>query len=91
MLSQPLITRFPSAVGPFFTLTDFDRRWRLAKVRPLSTILQVDQMYMSGFDGGRYVFGERSDNIVSSILDAYELSGSWWLSYPYRPMLPFKA
>jgi hypothetical protein len=87
MLSQPLITQFPAAIGPFFVLTDFDRRWNLAKVRPLRTVLEVDPSYMSGFDGGCFVAGERSEDADSAAPAAYELVGPWWLSYPYQPLL----
>jgi hypothetical protein len=83
MLSQPLVTSFPAAAGPFAALTDFDRRWPLGTVRPVSAVLQVEPGYMPGFDGGQYnATGPGSD---SRVIGSYELSAPWWLSLPYAP------
>src|SRR5579872_6637024 len=35
MLSQPIISMVPAALGPFFILSDFDKNWDVATVRPL--------------------------------------------------------
>ena len=79
MLSQTLITLFPAAVGPFFTLTEFDRRWNLARLRPVETVLEVGPSYLPGLEPGRY--------LPSPALGSFELSAPWWLSLPYPPML----
>jgi hypothetical protein len=85
MLSQKLITVFPAAVGPWFTLTDFDRRWKLATVRPLRTWLEVDASYMPGLEGGCYPGLDGSPE-NACVPGSYELNAPWWLSFPYRPM-----
>jgi Acetoacetate decarboxylase (ADC) len=90
MLSQPLITMFPSPGGPLFALTDFDRRWNLAKVRTLQTVLELDVSYMPGFDAARYPASGWSEDDDSSAPGSYELLAPWWLSFPYRPPLPFR-
>ena len=90
MLSQTLISAFPAAIGPLFALTDFDRRWNLARVRPLRTVLEVDSSYMPFFEGGRYPPLDGSENVDSFPLGSWELSGPWWLSFPYRPLLPLR-
>jgi hypothetical protein len=78
MLSQPLISESRLAAGPSFTLTDFDRRWNLARVRPLRAVLDVGSSYLRGLDAGHY---------PSSELGSFELSAPWWLSFPYPPPL----
>ena len=77
MLSQTLVTAFPAAAGPFFALTDFDRRWNFGTFRPLRTKLEVDEDYMPGFAGGHW-----------SSPHSFELAAPWWLSFPYLPLLP---
>jgi hypothetical protein len=76
MLSQTLVTAFPATAGPFFALTDFERRWNFGTLRPLHTTLEVDEAYMPGFPGGRW-----------SAPASFELTAPWWLSLPYRPLL----
>jgi hypothetical protein len=87
MLSQPLISASRLVAGPFFTLTDFDRRWNLATVRPLRAVLDVDPSYMPGLDGGHYPASGSSEDANSSVLGSFELSAPWWLSFPYLPPL----
>jgi hypothetical protein len=83
MLTQPLISLSPAAVGPFLTLTDFDRNWNLASVRPIRGVLDIDPLYLPGFEGGRFATSGALLESLPALLGAYELSGPWWLSYPY--------
>ena len=85
MLTQPLISLSPAAPGPFVTLTDFDRSWNLGTVRPIPVVLDIDTVYLSGFEGGRYSTSEGSTEARPRLLGAYELSAQWWLSFPYLP------
>lgn len=87
MLSQALVSICPAALGPFFSLTDFDRRWNLATVRPNDSILEVAPSYMPGFDGGLFTESGHSGGTGTFILGSFEIFGPWWLSLPYRTAL----
>ena len=89
MLSQPLISVFPAASGPLFSLTDFDRRWNLTTVQPLDSVLNVASSYLPGFKCGSFTLPGGPREIGSSLPESFELSGPWWLSLPYNPSLPF--
>jgi hypothetical protein len=84
MLSQPLISLSPAAVGTVLTLTDFDRRWNLASVRPIHAVLEIDETYLPGLEGGYYT--TPGVNVGTPLLGSYELSALWWLSLPYLPV-----
>ena len=95
ILSQRLVTAFPAPGRPFFALTDFNRRWEMAKVRPLRTVLELDPWYMPPSymptsNAVRYPASGWSAGIESSALGSYELLAPWWLSFPYPPVLPFR-
>jgi hypothetical protein len=86
MLSQPIISMVPVALGPFFILSDFDKNWEVATVRPLETTMEVFVEYVPGFSGGRYPATGRSSGIDKSVLGSYELRAPWRLSLPYPPL-----
>ncbi len=90
MLSQPIISMLPAAMGPFFILSDFDKNWDVATVRPLQTSLEVDVAYVPGYECGRYPASGWSPGIDSSVLGSYELRAPWRLSLPYPPLLSFR-
>lgn len=90
MLSQPIISMLPVAMGPFFILSDFDKAWDVATVRPLEAALEVDVEYIPGYAGGRYPASGWSPGIDSSVLGSYELRAPWRLSLPYPPLLAFR-
>ena len=85
LLSQTLISRSPAPIGPLLNLTDFDRDWNRAAVRPLHAVLEVDPCYVPGFDGGRYVVNGAPADPEYSVIGCYEISTQWWLSFPYLP------
>jgi hypothetical protein len=87
MLTQPLISLSPAAVGPFLTLTDFDRNWNLASIRPIRAVLDIDPLYLPGFEGGRYATSGDLAETSPRLLGSYEMSAPWWLSFPYLPLL----
>lgn len=89
MLTQPIISMVPAALGPFFILSDFDKDWDVATVRPLQTVLDVDVEYVPGYPGGRYPEKGWSPGIDQSVLGSYELRAPWRLSLPYPPLLSF--
>ncbi|HEY3704363.1 MAG TPA: acetoacetate decarboxylase family protein [Terracidiphilus sp.] len=90
MLNQPLISMVPYSVGPFFVLSDFDKIWEFATLRPLHTSLEVDLEFVPGFQAGRYPQADFSRGIDSSVLGSYELRTPWRLSLPYPPLFSFK-
>ncbi|HUI77146.1 MAG TPA: acetoacetate decarboxylase family protein [Bryobacteraceae bacterium] len=90
MLSQPVIALAPASIGPFFILSDFDKAWDVATIRPLHTALEVDVEYVPGFAGGRYPADGWSPGIDSSVLGSYVLRAPWRLSLPYPPLLSFR-
>jgi hypothetical protein len=90
MLSQPIISMVPFAMGPFFILSDFDKAWEVATLRPIETSLEVDVEYVPGFSGGRYPASDWSPGIDASVLGSYELRAPWRLSLPYPPVFAFR-
>jgi hypothetical protein len=89
MVSQPFISMVPASLGPFFILSDFDKDWDTATVRPLKTALEVNVEYVPGYPGGRYPASGLSPGIDRDVLGSYELRARWRLSLPYPPMLSF--
>jgi hypothetical protein len=87
MLMQPMISMLPAALGPFFFLSNFDKDWERATVRPLRTALEVDVEYVPSFTGGRYPNEGRSSGIDESVLGSYELRAPWRLGLLYPPGL----
>lgn len=84
MLNQPLLSFSPMGIGPFVTMTDFERSWNLGTVRKLQSVLTVDSCYVRGFDGGRFET-DSEPGALRTVLGSYEISAQWWLSYPYLP------
>ena len=85
MLSQPVISMVPAAIGPFFVLSDFNKMWDRGVIRPVHAAMTVDVEYMVGFPGGRYPADTLSPGIDESVLGAYDLRVPWLLSLPYPP------
>ena len=90
MLTQPIISMLPAAMGPFFILSDFDKDWSVATVRPIETCVEVDVAYVPGYAAGRYPASGWSPGIDSSVAGSYELRAPWRLSLPYPPLLAFR-
>lgn len=90
MLSQPIISMVPVAMGPFFILSDFDKQWDVVTVRPMETVLEVDVEYVPGYPAGRYPAAGWSLGIDASVLGSYELRAPWRLSLPYPPLMAFR-
>ncbi|MEO8596002.1 MAG: hypothetical protein ABI759_21960 [Candidatus Solibacter sp.] len=87
MLSQALVSLLPAGEGPFFALSDFPRKWDVARVRPLRTRLDVEVPYAAGFDRGSYPESGWNPGIDEAPLGSFELHAPWWLSFPYSPLL----
>jgi hypothetical protein len=82
MLTQPIISKLPVGMGPFFILSDFDKDWDAATVRPLETRVEVDLEYVPGYQAGRYPASKWSPGIDASVIGSYELRAPWRLSLP---------
>ena len=89
MLTQPLISLAPVSIGPFFVLSDFQRNWDVAVMRPLHTAMEVDVAYVLGLECKRYPESGWSPGINESVLGSYELRAPWRLGLPYPPALSF--
>ena len=87
MLSQALVSLAPAAIGPIFTLTDFDRNWDGASARRIRGVLEVDPCYAPGFDGWGFVTDDKPADPQCSMIACYEISTPWWLSFSYLPRL----
>lgn len=86
MLTQPIISKVPAGAELYFVLSDFDKEWETATVRPLETCVDVNVEYVLGYRAGRYPASRWSPGIDSSVLGSYELRAPWRLSIPYLPM-----
>ena len=87
ILSQPLISMLPMSLGPFFVLSDFEKGWDVATLRPLQTVTHVHRQYVPGYDVGRYPSTARSPGIDRSVLGSFELWPPLRLTLPYPPLL----
>jgi hypothetical protein len=87
MMSQPLVSVYPPGVRSIFCLSDFDRRWNLAKARPIDPALDVAPSYMRGFEGGHFTASDHARS-EARVVSSFELLAPWWLSPPYQTMLP---
>jgi len=85
ILSQPIISMVPFSVGPFFSLSDMQRRWDLATLAPMRASLQVDAAYVAGYPSGRSPEVGWLPSIIDTSLGCYVLRVPWWLSLPYPP------
>jgi hypothetical protein len=91
MLTQPIISSVPAAMGPFFALSDFDKDWAAATLSPLQTRVEVNVEYVPGYPAGSYPATGWSPGIDSSVLGSYELKAPWRLSLPYPPMFASRS
>lgn len=90
MLDQRLISQLPPLGGPVFVVSDFDRRWEAATVRPLETSIAIDQDFVpdcTSFATATVGRGTTSPGIDTSVLGSYELVTPWRLSFPYLPIM----
>jgi hypothetical protein len=90
ILDQPLISMVPAGVGPFFVVSNFERHWGLAELRPIRTALKVYFDFATGFPPGRYPADGLSEGIYKDPLGSYELRAPWRLSLPYHPLISFR-
>ena len=87
MLHQKLVSALPIAVGPWLALTDFERRWNLATVRPVRATMELTPAHLPAFEAGHY----SSEAGEASVPGAFELHSPWYLSLPYYTMYPLET
>jgi hypothetical protein len=66
-------------VGPFFACSNFDKKWDVALVRPLTTVVQIDRSFVSALPCGRFA----AQGIDRSSLGSYEVRTRWRQSLLY--------
>jgi hypothetical protein len=80
IMSQPVISRQPLAIGPFFSCSDYDKTWSTADVKPIRTRTSIRSLYVPGLSPGDYegqALGEKNP------LGSFELRTHWSLTFPY--------
>jgi hypothetical protein len=90
MLDQPLISQVPPLGGPIYVVSDFDRRWEVATVRPLEITITIDEDFVPdcrSFASCTIGRGTTAPGIDESPLGSYELVAPWRLSLPYLPIM----
>lgn len=90
MLDQPLVSQVPPTSGPIFVVSDFDKRWDAARLRPLRTTLTIDEDFVHGCKSfAQCTAGPAttSPGIDRNVLGSYELIAPWRLSMPYLPIM----
>ena len=85
-ISQPLISMVPLGLGPFFVVAGFPKKWDVATLRPLQTVIEVFTDYVVGFSPGCYPATGRSEGIDASVIGAYELCAPFQVGSPYLPL-----
>lgn len=90
ILEQPLISMVPAGMGPFFVVSNFERYWSAAKLKPLQATLKVDYDFVTGCPPGQYPSEGVPKGIDMDPLGSYELSAPWRLSLPYHPLISFR-
>jgi hypothetical protein len=85
ILDQKLISALPVAAGPWLMLTDFERRWNMASVRPLRATLSLTGAHLRAFAPGCYT------SVSGDSPAPFEFSAPWYLSFPYSAMYPVPA
>ncbi|MEP6733532.1 MAG: acetoacetate decarboxylase family protein [bacterium] len=93
MLDQPLISQLPPLDGFPFVVSDFDKRWDVATVRPLETTVEIDAAFVPQFRSSvraqlnGKTLRETARGIDKSPLGSYELVAPWRLGMPYVPLM----
>lgn len=86
IMTQPLVSQVPLALGPFFACSDFDRQVEEGKMRPLSTVVEIDEQFVAGLPCGRFPAHGRAPGIDVSPLGSYEIRCPWRQGLIYPPM-----
>ncbi len=93
MLDQPLVSQVPPQGGPIFVVSDFQRRWDAATMRPLTTTETLEPSFQPNFKMKQGASLDATQSLHSVGIDdnklgSYELIAPWRLSLPYLPIFP---
>jgi hypothetical protein len=91
VMSQPVISQVPAAIGPWFVASNFDKKWDCATLRPLSTVVHVTQAIVPGLPCGRFPVHGHAPGIDHSPLGSFELQARWRLTLPYPYLSHWRA
>ena len=83
VMTQPLVSLVPAAVGPFFICSNFDKKWDEALVRPLRTAVHIDQSFVPALPCGRFPGDGYAAGIDASRTGSFEVKAHWRLGLPY--------
>lgn len=86
MLDQVMLSQLPLGTGPLSVVTRFDKQWSVAKIRPISTVVRVEQAYYPGMPCGRFPAEGRMVGLNQTPLGSYEILSPWRLTIPYPGM-----
>jgi Acetoacetate decarboxylase (ADC) len=86
MLDQAVVSQLPAALGPLFVVSEFNKDWSRATLRPLATSARVDAEFVPGFGTGSFPATGESEGIDTSVLGSYELNAPWILGLPHAPV-----
>lgn len=85
ILSQTLISRAPTAVGPSFILSDFIRYWNLVIPIPIETIIELGTLRIPVQTQGGIHLDTWDPGIDTSVLGGFTALVPWRLGLPYIP------
>jgi Acetoacetate decarboxylase (ADC) len=83
IMTQPLVSQLPAAIGPFFACSNFDKKWDEALVRPLRTAVTIDQSFVPALPCGRFPHEGYAQGIDASRIGSFEVKARWRLGLIY--------
>ncbi len=86
MLAQSVVSQMPAALGPIFVLSQFNKDWRQATLRPLRTSVRIEAEFLPGLGATTLPADGRAPGIADSVLGSYELNAPWILGMPHAPI-----
>jgi hypothetical protein len=84
IMTQPIVSQLPMALGPFVACSNFDKDWTTATVQPLKTVVNIYKSYVQGLPTGRYPAVGASATIAHSTTGSFVMKTEWrqGLIYP---------
>lgn len=81
VMSEPLVSQLPAAMGPFLVCSNYDKIWSRAVLRPISTEITVHESFVTNLPTG--IFPDGGKSILTSPLGSVEIKAPWKLSLLY--------
>lgn len=85
VMSQPLVSQLPAAMGPFLACSSYDKDWSRAVLRPIRTKVTIQTSFVPNLPCGE--FGDGGLSITGSPLGSVEIKAPWRLSLLYPPWM----